>query len=113
MSDTSATPVASYAAQSATSPLAPHKIQRRAVGPKDVQIAIEFCGVCHTDLHQARNDWGRANYPIVPGHEIVGKVTALGAEVTHLRVGNGSRWAVLSTLAAPALLANRTWNNIA
>ena len=87
MSDTSATPVASYAAQSATSPLAPHKIQRRAVGPKDVQIAIEFCGVCHTDLHQARNDWGRANYPIVPGHEIVGKVTALGAEVTHLQVG--------------------------
>jgi uncharacterized zinc-type alcohol dehydrogenase-like protein len=87
MSDTSATPVASYAAQSATSPLAPHKIQRRAVGPKDVQIAIEFCGVCHTDLHQARNDWGRANYPIVPGHEIVGKVTALGAEVTHLQLG--------------------------
>ncbi len=76
-----------YAAQSATAPLAPYRIQRRAVGPKDVQIAIDYCGVCHTDLHQTRNDWGRANYPVVPGHEIVGKVSALGAEVQHLAIG--------------------------
>ena len=77
----------SFAAQSATSPLAPHQIHRRDVGPKDVQIAIEYCGVCHTDIHQARNDWNGSNYPVVPGHEIVGKVTALGSEVTHLKLG--------------------------
>lgn len=78
---------ASYAAQSATTPLAPHTITRRDVGPKDVQIAIEFCGVCHTDIHFAHNDWGRSNFPVVPGHEIVGTVSALGAEVQGLRVG--------------------------
>ena len=77
----------SFAAQSATSPLAPHQIDRRALGPKDVQIAIEYCGVCHTDIHQSRNDWGASNYPIVPGHEIVGKVSALGSEVKHLKLG--------------------------
>jgi uncharacterized zinc-type alcohol dehydrogenase-like protein len=76
-----------YAAQSATSKLAPFEITRREVGPKDVQIAIEFCGVCHTDIHYTKNDWGKSNYPMVPGHEIVGKVTALGAEVSHLKIG--------------------------
>ncbi|SNX28097.1 uncharacterized zinc-type alcohol dehydrogenase-like protein [Polynucleobacter meluiroseus] len=77
----------SYAAQSAASPLAPLKIERRDVGPKDVQIAIEYCGVCHTDIHYAKNDWGMTNYPVVPGHEIVGKVTALGSSVHHLKLG--------------------------
>ena len=79
--------IPSYAALSATSPLAPHQITRRSVGPKDVQITIEYCGVCHTDIHQARNDWAGSSYPIVPGHEIVGKVTALGSEVHKLKVG--------------------------
>ena len=78
---------ASYAAHSSQSPLAHHLISRRSVGAKDVQIAIEFCGVCHTDIHHSRNDWGRANYPMVPGHEIVGKVTALGANAGHLKIG--------------------------
>lgn len=78
---------ASYAAESATMALAPHIITRRDVGLKDVQIAIEFCGVCHTDIHFAHNDWGRSNFPVVPGHEIVGTVSALGAEVQGLRVG--------------------------
>ena len=76
-----------FAAQSPTSPLAPHQITRRAVGPNDVQIEIEFCGVCHTDIHQSRNDWGATNYPVVPGHEIVGKVSALGLEVGNLQIG--------------------------
>jgi uncharacterized zinc-type alcohol dehydrogenase-like protein len=79
--------ISSYAAQSATSPLAPHQITRRDVGSKDVKIDIEFCGVCHTDIHQARNDWDGSNYPIVPGHEIIGKVSALGSEVKHLKIG--------------------------
>jgi uncharacterized zinc-type alcohol dehydrogenase-like protein len=79
--------ISSYAAQSATSPLAPHQITRREVGPKDVKIDIEFCGVCHTDIHQSKNDWDMSIYPIVPGHEIIGKVSALGSEVKHLKIG--------------------------
>jgi alcohol dehydrogenase (NADP+) len=79
--------ISSYAAQSATSPLAPHPITRRKVGAKDVQIDIEFCGVCHTDIHQSRNDWNNSNYPIVPGHEIIGKISALGSDIKHLKIG--------------------------
>ena len=79
--------ISSYAAQSATSPLALHPITRRDVGSKDVKIDIEFCGVCHTDIHQSKNDWDMSIYPLVPGHEIIGKVSALGSEVKHLKIG--------------------------
>lgn len=64
------------------------QIERRAVTPKDIEIEILYCGVCHSDLHTARNDWGGTIYPAVPGHEIVGKVTHVGAEVTKLKVGD-------------------------
>ncbi len=64
------------------------QITRRAVTAKDVEIDILYCGVCHSDLHTARNDWGGTKYPAVPGHEIVGKVTNVGAEVTHFKVGD-------------------------
>ena len=67
-----------YAAQNATSPLTPFTFERREPGPHDVQIEILYCGVCHSDLHQARNDWGGSMYPMVPGHEIVGRVTRVG-----------------------------------
>ncbi len=77
-----------YAAFSADAPLRPHSIIRRTPGPKDVAIAIEFCGVCHSDLHSARGEWGPVPYPAVPGHEIVGRVTAVGAEVTRYKVGD-------------------------
>src|SRR3954470_21296929 len=77
----------SYAAYSATEPLAPFDFERREVGPKDVQIEILFCGVCHSDLHTARNEWQNTTYPTVPGHEIVGKVTAVGAKIKKFRVG--------------------------
>lgn len=63
-------------------------IERRTVTPKDIEIDILYCGVCHSDLHTARNDWGGTIYPAVPGHEIVGKVTRVGAEVTKLKVGD-------------------------
>jgi uncharacterized zinc-type alcohol dehydrogenase-like protein len=63
-------------------------IQRRPVAPKDVEIEILYCGVCHSDLHTARNDWGGTIYPSVPGHEIVGKVTSVGSEVTKFKVGD-------------------------
>src|SRR3954471_529892 len=77
-----------YAAQSKTTPLTPFDFERRDVGPGDVQVEILYCGVCHSDLHQARDEWGGSIFPMVPGHEIVGKVTKVGAEVKKLKVGD-------------------------
>lgn len=77
-----------YAAQSPTSALAPHAIERRAPLANDVEIDILFCGVCHSDLHFARNEWGFTQYPVVPGHEILGRVTRVGANVTKFKVGD-------------------------
>ena len=76
-----------FAALASDQDLVPHHIKRRNIGPKDVGIDIAFCGVCHTDLHFAKNDWGRSNYPLVPGHEIVGTVNAVGAEVKKFKLG--------------------------
>jgi uncharacterized zinc-type alcohol dehydrogenase-like protein len=69
-------------------PLAPMTIDRREPGPRDVAIEILFCGVCHSDIHQARDEWSGALFPLVPGHEIVGRVTAIGGEVSKLAVGD-------------------------
>ena len=77
-----------YAAQSATSPLAPHTIARRQPQAHDVAIDILFCGVCHSDLHQARNEWQNTVYPCVPGHEIVGRISAVGEAVSRFKVGD-------------------------
>ena len=77
-----------FAAASATSALAPFQIDRREVGPHDVQIEIAFCGVCHSDIHQVRNEWGGSIYPMVPGHEIVGRVTAVGGHVKKFKAGD-------------------------
>ncbi len=77
-----------YAAKSATTPLEPFNFERRNPGPKDVQLDIIFSGICHSDIHTVRDEWGGANYPIVPGHEIVGKVTKVGDQVTHFKVGD-------------------------
>ncbi len=77
-----------YAAQSPKTPLAPFTFERRAPGPHDVAIDILYCGVCHSDLHTARNEWGNTVYPSVPGHEIVGRVTAVGGEVSTFGVGD-------------------------
>jgi uncharacterized zinc-type alcohol dehydrogenase-like protein len=77
-----------YAAQSATSALGPFSLERRDVGPRDVQIEILYCGVCHSDLHTARSEWGGTVYPVVPGHEIVGKVTGVGKQVGTFKVGD-------------------------
>jgi uncharacterized zinc-type alcohol dehydrogenase-like protein len=77
-----------YAAQSAQSPLAPHAFSRRDPGPTEVTIDILYCGVCHSDLHMARNEWGGATYPMVPGHEIVGRVSAVGNAVTKFKLGS-------------------------
>jgi alcohol dehydrogenase (NADP+) len=77
-----------FAAQSPTSGMAPHTIDRREPRPDDVAIEIDYCGVCHTDIHFAQNDWGITEYPVVPGHEIVGRVTAVGPEVKSFNVGD-------------------------
>lgn len=77
-----------YAAQSATTPLAQHEINRRELRDQDVQIEILYCGVCHSDLHVARNEWGGTTFPAVPGHEIVGRITAVGAGVTRFSAGD-------------------------
>jgi uncharacterized zinc-type alcohol dehydrogenase-like protein len=78
----------SYAAQSPTSPLAPLDIPRREPGPRDVEIDILFCGVCHSDLHTARGEWEGTSYPCVPGHEIVGTVARVGAAVQKFKAGD-------------------------
>jgi len=77
-----------YAAYNHNSPLLPFIFERRDPAPTDVQIEILFCGVCHSDIHQARNEWGSSLYPMVPGHEIVGTVTSLGNEVTGFNIGD-------------------------
>jgi uncharacterized zinc-type alcohol dehydrogenase-like protein len=80
--------VKAYGTEAAQAPLAQLKIERREATPKDVEIDILYCGVCHSDLHTARNDWGGTIYPAVPGHEIVGKITKVGSEVTKFKVGD-------------------------
>jgi uncharacterized zinc-type alcohol dehydrogenase-like protein len=80
--------IKSYAAQTAKSALAPFSISRREPLPDDVEMEILFCGVCHSDLHQARNEWHNTIFPCVPGHEIVGRVTRVGSEVKKFKVGD-------------------------
>ena len=77
-----------YGAHAADQPLQPIDIERRTPGPGDVQIDIAYCGVCHSDLHTVRSEWGGTRYPCVPGHEIVGQVTAIGSAVTGFKVGD-------------------------
>jgi len=81
-------PSKGYAAQSATSALAPFAFERRDPGPADVQIDILYCGVCHSDLHTARSEWPGTRYPCIPGHEIVGRVARVGGQVSKFRMGD-------------------------
>ena len=80
--------IKAYGTQSPEADLKKLEIVRRSALPNDVEIEILYCGVCHSDLHFARNDWGMTQYPVVPGHEIVGKVTNVGAEVSKYKVGD-------------------------
>jgi alcohol dehydrogenase (NADP+) len=80
--------VSAYATHSPTDDLKPFKIDRRDVTATDVKIEIEYCGVCHSDIHSARNDWHGSQYPVVPGHEIVGRVTEVGSKVAMFKVGD-------------------------
>jgi uncharacterized zinc-type alcohol dehydrogenase-like protein len=80
--------VKAYAAPSAAAPIAPFDVSRRDPGPRDVVIDIAFCGVCHSDIHQVRDEWGGSIFPMVPGHEIVGKVARTGDRVERFRAGD-------------------------
>jgi uncharacterized zinc-type alcohol dehydrogenase-like protein len=79
---------AAYAALSAKAPLEPYTIERREPGPHDALINILYCGVCHSDIHQARSEWGNSIFPMVPGHEIVGRVMQVGNQVTRWKIGD-------------------------
>jgi uncharacterized zinc-type alcohol dehydrogenase-like protein len=80
-------PALGYAAYDATTPLRPWRFERRNPGPRDVQIQILYCGICHSDLHTVREEWGQIQFPQVPGHEIVGRITAVGGDVQGFTVG--------------------------
>ncbi|MEU6351731.1 NAD(P)-dependent alcohol dehydrogenase [Streptomyces sp. NPDC047072] len=80
--------VPAYAATSPTEPLAPATVERRDLGSRDVLIDIKYCGICHTDIHWVRGDWGGKDYPVVPGHEIAGVVAEVGPEVNRYAVGD-------------------------
>src|SRR5690349_23079176 len=80
--------VPAYAALQAKKPLQPFTVDRREPGPNDVVLDILFCGVCHSDVHQARAEWGEGIFPMVPGHEIVGRVARTGREVTRFKAGD-------------------------
>jgi alcohol dehydrogenase (NADP+) len=81
------TRIKAFAAQDAESTLGPWNLERRAPGPGDIQIEILYCGVCHSDLHQIRNEWGNSIFPMVPGHEIVGRISKIGSDVKKFKVG--------------------------
>jgi uncharacterized zinc-type alcohol dehydrogenase-like protein len=76
-----------YATTAANAPLAPFAFERRAPGDRDVHVSIEFCGICHSDIHFARNEWGMTTYPAVPGHEIIGRVVKVGKAVKNFKEG--------------------------
>jgi len=102
------TTVNAYAAQNERSSLAPFQVERRAVGPHDIQIDILYCGVCHSDIHQARNEWGGSIFPMVPGHEIVGRIIHVGDQVKNFKVGElaGVGCFVDSCRTCPSCLAH-------
>lgn len=81
-------PTRGYAAHSPTSALEPFSFERRDIGARDVLIDIQFCGICHSDIHQVRGEWNNSTYPMVPGHEIVGRIARVGAEVTKFKAGD-------------------------
>lgn len=76
-----------YAAKTHTSPLEPFTFERRDPGPRDVLIEIQYCGICHSDIHQTRDEWGGSIFPMVPGHEIIGRVVEIGSQVTRFTIG--------------------------
>ena len=90
----------------------PYEFTRHAVGDNDIQIEILYAGICHSDLHHVFADWGAEEYPMVPGHEIAGRVVAVGKNVTRFKVGDYAGIGCMSARAAIAMLASRIWSGI-
>lgn len=103
--------VSAYAAISATEPLTKTTITGRDPGPHDVAIDIKFARICHSDIHTVKGEWGQATYPVVPGQEIAGVVSAAGSEVT--RWATGWAWAALWTPAENAAAVSPAWSSTA
>lgn len=101
----SSTPALS--APSAGAPFDTTTIERRDLGPQDVLIDIKFCGICHSDIHQVKDEWGGSIYPMVPGHEIAGVVAAVGAEVSKLSRRSRGRWVPRGLLRGVRVLPGR------
>src|SRR5437763_16653966 len=80
--------VQGYAAQSAKAPLSPYAFERREPRDNDIAIDIQYCGICHTDIHQVRDEWVASTFPMVPGHEITGIVSRIGTKVTRYKIGD-------------------------
>ena len=102
-----------YAAKSAATPLEPWNLERREPKPHDVELDILYCGICHSDLHTARNEWGNTIYPVVPGHEIVGRVTRIGGHVKKYKAGDLAAIVAWWTVAENAIIVKRDLNSIA
>ena len=105
--------VKAYGTANAAAPVAPLTIQRHDPGPTDVAIDILYCGVCHSDIHQARDEWHNTLFPCVPGHEIVGRVRAVGNAVTKFKVGDLAAVGCLSILVVRVRAAARAWSSFA
>jgi uncharacterized zinc-type alcohol dehydrogenase-like protein len=99
-----------YAALESKALLTNFEFERRNLGEFDVGFNIKFSGICHSDIHQAREEWGPAIFPMVPGHEIVGIVSQVGSKVSKFRVGIASEWACLSIRAGNVETASEAWN---
>ena len=78
----------SFAAYNSHDDLKPYEFKRRDILPDDIEIEIDYCGVCHSDIHMVKNDWGMSNYPLVPGHEIIGRVRSFGSKVSDFKIGD-------------------------
>ena len=104
---------AAYGATASDSGLVPLTVARRAPKEDDVEIAIEFCGLCHSDVHATRGEWGTQNYPLVPGHEIVGRVSRVGSAVDDFAPATWSASAAWSTPAVNARAASTAWSSTA
>ncbi len=107
------TTVNAYIATAPDQPLSKTTIERRDLAPRDVLIDIAYAGICHSDIHTARNEWGGTTYPVVPGHEITGTVSAVGSEVTRHKVGDRVASAASSSPAASAAPARTATSSTA
>jgi len=99
--------IKAYAALEAGGPLQPFEYDPGSLGADEVEITVDYCGICHSDLSMLNNEWGRSSYPLVPGHEVVGRVAAVGAGVGHLAVGQtvGLGWHSGYCMACPSCMA--------